>query len=259
MPEPVLSERGITAVLIHGAWAGGWVWEPLKPLLEEQGLRVLTPDLPGCGARLGDPRKASLIHCVDDLEQQLSHVAGPLLLVGHSGGGAVATQLAEALSERVVGVAFLAGMMLPSGTGFGEIVADMVDEYPEAVGIGPHLQWEAGGQVSRVPAQAIRDIFLQDVSDATAAAAIPRFGPQAENSRVLVPHWSADHFGQLPRLYVEARQDRSVVLPVQRRMQQLVPGAKVVSLDTGHVPQVAAPELVAEALVTFCHAQAPNT
>ena len=112
MPEPVLSERGITAVLIHGAWAGGWVWEPLKPLLEEQGLRVLTPDLPGCGARLGDPRKASLIHCVDDLEQQLSHVAGPLLLVGHSGGGAVATQLAEALSERVVGVAFLAGMML---------------------------------------------------------------------------------------------------------------------------------------------------
>ena len=247
MPET----RGITAVLIHGAWAGGWVWDAITPLLEARGFRVMAPDLPGCGARLGDPAEASLVRCVDDLEQQLSTVTGPLLLVGHSGGGAVATQLAEALSERVVGVAFLAGMMLPSGTGFGTVVAEMVAQYPEAAGIGPYLEWEADGQVSRIPASAIRDIFLQDVDDATAAAAIPRFGPQAEGSRVLVPHWTQEHFGQLPRLYVEACQDRSVVLPVQRRMQQLVPGAHVVSLDTGHVPQAAAPEAVAEALLAF--------
>jgi len=36
-------------------------------------------------------------------------------------------------------------------------------------------------------------------------------------------------------------QDRSVVLGVQRRMQALVPGAEVLSMDTGHVPQLAAP------------------
>ncbi|MFL1485350.1 alpha/beta fold hydrolase [Marinobacter sp. LN3S78] len=247
--------HGITAVLIHGAWAGGWVWDTIAPHLEARGFRVLAPDLPGCGARLGDPAKASLTGCVDDLEQQLSAVSGPLLLVGHSGGGAVATQLAEAVSERVIGVAYLAGMMLPSGMGFGEIVAEMVDQHPEAAGIGPHLEWEADGLVSRVPATAIREIFLQDVSDATAAAAIPHFGPQAEGSRTLVPHWTRERFGQLPRLYVEARQDRSVVLPVQRRMQQLVPGAQVVSLDTAHVPQVAAPEAVADILTTFAEEQ----
>lgn len=243
--------QGITAVLIHGAWAGGWVWDTVTPLLETRGFLVLAPDLPGCGARLGDPAKASLTGCVDDLEQQLHAVSGPLLLVGHSGGGAVATQLAEAVSERVVGVAYLAGMMLPSGTGFGEVVAEMVHDYPEASGIGPYLEWEAGGQVSRVPAHAIRDIFLQDISDAIANQATPRFGPQAEGSRTLVPHWTLERFGQIPRLYVEARQDRSVVLPVQRRMQQLVPGAQVASLDTGHVPQVSAPEAVADALAEF--------
>jgi len=67
----------------------------------------------------------------------------------------------------------------------------------------------------------------------------------------LIPTWSPERFGRLPRLYVEAKKDRSVVLPVQRRMQQLVPGAEVVSLDTGHVPQVAAPEAVASALAAF--------
>lgn len=254
MPEP-----NLTAVLIHGAWAGGWVWDTITPYLEARGFRVLAPDLPGCGARLGDPATASLTGCIDDLEQQLSAVAAPLLLVGHSGGGAVATQLAEAISERVVGVAYLAGMMLPSGTSFGEVVAEMVDDYPEASGIGPYLEWEAEGQVSRVPAHAIRDIFLQDLSSAIAQQAIPRFGPQAEGSRALVPHWTPERFGQLPRLYVEARQDRSVVLPVQHQMQQLVPGAQVASLDTGHVPQVAAPESVADALAKFVSANSSPT
>jgi pimeloyl-ACP methyl ester carboxylesterase len=246
-----MPEARVTAVLIHGAWAGGWVWSAITPYLEDRGLDVLAPDLPGCGERLGDPAKASLDQCVTDLTKQLEQVDGPLLLVGHSGGGAVASQLAEAICERVVGVAYLAGMMLPSGASFGEIVAEMVNEFPEAAGIGPHLKWEAESQVSRVPAAAIREIFLQDVSDSVAEQAIPRFGPQAEGSRVLVPQWTPARFGRLPRLYVEARQDRSVVLPVQRRMQALVPGARVASLDTGHVPQVAAPLAVAKALTDF--------
>ena len=178
MPESIM-----TAVLIHGAWAGGWVWEAITPYLEDQGFRVMAPDLPGCGKRLGNPAEASLDQCVAELEEMLQQVEGPLLLVGHSGGGAVATQLAEAISERVVGVAFLAGMMLPSGTGFGEIVRDMLAQHPEASGIGPFLTWEDGGRVSRVPADAIRQIFLQDVSDSIAAKAIPRFTSQAERSR----------------------------------------------------------------------------
>lgn len=250
MPEQIT-----TAVLIHGAWAGGWVWETITPCLTEQGFNVMAPDLPGCGNRLGNPADASLEQCVADLEEMLQQVKGPLLLVGHSGGGAVATQLAEAIPERVIGVAYLAGMMLPSGTGFGEVVSDMLEQYPEASGIGPFLTWEDDGRVSRVPAAAIRQIFLQDVSESIAEQATPHFNPQAEGSRMLVPHWTDARFGELPRLYIEARQDRSVILPVQRRMQQLVPGARVISLDTGHVPQVAAPGLVACALAEFTASQ----
>lgn len=246
-----MPESQVTAVLIHGAWAGGWVWDTITPFLEAQGFRVLAPDLPGCGSRLGNPEEASLDRCVADLEQKLEAITGPLLLVGHSGGGAVATQLAESISDRVIGVAYLAGMMLPSGTGFGDVVASMVEEYPEASGIGPFLNWEPDRKVSRVPPAAIREIFLQDVSEEVVAEAIPLFNPQAEGSRTLIPTWSPERFGRLPRLYVEAKKDRSVVLPVQRRMQQLVPGAEVVSLDTGHVPQVAAPEAVASALAVF--------
>lgn len=250
-----MPKQTITAVLIHGAWAGGWVWETITPLLENRGFNVLAPDLPGCGHHLGNPAEASLSRCVADLEDRLQQVEGPLLLVGHSGGGAVATQLAEAIPERVIGVGYLAGMMLPSGKGFGDIVRSMLTQYPEASGIGEFLNWEDDGRVSRVPADAIRQIFLHDISDTIVDQTIPRFTAQAEGSRALVPQWTEARFGKIPRLYIEARQDRSVILPVQRRMQQLVPGATVVSLDTGHVPQVAAPGQVADALAEFAASQ----
>lgn len=80
-----MPEQMTTAVLIHGAWAGGWVWETITPYLKEQGFNVMAPDLPGCGSRLGNPADASLSQCVDDLEKMLQKVEGPLLLVGHSG------------------------------------------------------------------------------------------------------------------------------------------------------------------------------
>ena len=49
----------------------------------------------------------------------------------------------------------------------------------------------------------------------------------------------------------QATDDRSVVLLAQRRMQELVPGAIVKSLPTGHAPQLSNPPLLAEALIPF--------
>ncbi|MFO8140774.1 MAG: alpha/beta hydrolase [Marinobacter sp.] len=71
-----------TAMLVHGAWAGGWVWDAITPYLEQQGFQVLAPDLAGCGPRLGDPLEASLGRCVADLMRQLQDIEGPLL-TGH--------------------------------------------------------------------------------------------------------------------------------------------------------------------------------
>jgi hypothetical protein len=55
----------------------------------------------------------------------------------------------------------------------------------------------------------------------------------------------------VPRFYVEALADRSIVLNVQRRMQSLLPGATVASLPTGHAPQLAAPKALAGCLVPW--------
>ena len=45
------SEKNFTFVLVHGAWAGSWVWEKIIPILESLRHRVIAVDLPGNGTR----------------------------------------------------------------------------------------------------------------------------------------------------------------------------------------------------------------
>ena len=248
MPEPVNKP---TFVFIHGAWAGSWVWDALKLELEAAGHRVLALDMPGNPQHPAAPDAISMAGCMAHIASACAEIDGPLLLVGHSGGGVIVTQAAEMLAERVVGVAYLAGMMLPSGLGFAELSNSLLATNPEAAGIWPHLVWAEDRQSSEVPPEAVCEVFLQDLPRDQAMAAAQRFCSQPEGTRALVANWTAERFGRLPRLYVEATEDRSVVLAAQRKMQALVPGAQVVSLPCGHVPQVVQTAAVAEALLAF--------
>lgn len=83
-----MSPRNI--VLIHGAWAGGWVWDRVRGPLKAAGFDPVVVELPGSGSWNPDD--------VIDLDVVAEHVVavveslnGPAILVGHSGGGIVAS------------------------------------------------------------------------------------------------------------------------------------------------------------------------
>jgi pimeloyl-ACP methyl ester carboxylesterase len=244
VPDPV--------VLIHGAWQGAWVWNHLIPLLEKSaGIKCVAVDLPGNGTDHTSPAEVSLELYVDHIGQLLKQFPGRASLVAHSGGGVVASAVAERFVERVSRIAYVAGMMLPSGMAFAELVAGLKDDHPNAAGIAPRLVWSDDRLTSSVPAQAALTYFFHDCPAAEAAAAAQRLTPQSERGHAVRARLTAARFGSVPRLYIEAESDRSVILACQRRMQALVPGAEVVTLPTGHAPQLAAPGLLAEVLLPF--------
>jgi pimeloyl-ACP methyl ester carboxylesterase len=106
-----------------------------------------------------------------------------------------------------------------------------------------------------VPIPAALAYFFHDYPSLEAAAAAQRLTPQPERGRAARTRLTPERFGRVPRLYVEAEADRSIILACQRRMQALVPGAEVVTLPTGHAPQLAAPSLLADALLPFLTAR----
>ncbi|WP_407177261.1 alpha/beta fold hydrolase [Bradyrhizobium sp. STM 3562] len=240
------------AILIHGAWQGGWVWDRLIPLLAKTaGILSVAVDLPGNGKDDVRPADVSLDLYVAHIGGVLKRLGGRASLVAHSGGGIVASAVAERFPECVSRIVYVAGMMLPSGMAFADLVAELKGDHPDAVGVAPHLIWSRDRLTSRVPMQVALAYFFHDCPVADAAAAAQRLTPQPDRGRAVRARLTPQRFGRIPRLYVEAEADRAVIPACQRRMQALVPGADVVTLPTGHAPHLAAPRLLADVLIPF--------
>ena len=102
----------IWAVNIHGYFAGGGMyWRESARLAEQLGWRVINPSLPGFGG--SDPLDWSDVS-MENLANQVMAIAhkvdaGPVVLLGHSMGGAVAVQFAHDHPRRTLGVIYRDG------------------------------------------------------------------------------------------------------------------------------------------------------
>ena len=105
---------GSPVVLLHGFGGYSGIWRPVRDALGPD-IRTIAYDLPGHGGSIGmreaiSPRRAATAI----LEDLAGRVAGPVHLVGHSMGGAIATLMAVAEPSRIASLTLLA----PGG--FGE-------------------------------------------------------------------------------------------------------------------------------------------
>jgi pimeloyl-ACP methyl ester carboxylesterase len=246
-----------TFILIHGAWQGGWAWDTVVPGLQAAGHDAIAVDLPG---HPDNPMPASEV----DLARYAGHVAGvidsvrgPVVLVGHSSGGIAAEQACERRPERVALAIYLAAFLLPDGMSLIEFYARNLE--PWMKGAVTRVTLDATGEWSSIdPVQAV-DVFYHKADRAQAEAAASRLTPHPEGARRSRMQLTDARFGQVPRVYIETLEDRSVHLPLQRRMQEMTPCLDVYSLDSDHAPQLSDPNgLVALMLAAAAdHARAP--
>lgn len=238
-------------VLVHGAWQGSWSFDALVPALDERGLTSRAIDLPGNGVDDTPPGDVTLELCLDLIESTIDALGGRACVVGHSGGGLMATAMAERAPDKVASVIYLAGMCLPNGEDFGQLQ----ERVGGSVGISADIVVAPDGLTSTVPQDKAIEYFLNDYDPALAPAVAARLTPQPEGGRLITTPATDTRFGTIPKLYIEARLDASISLEAQRAMQALAPDMTVVSLATGHVPQLIDPEGVATAIADFLSEQ----
>ena len=92
-----MTTNATNIVLVHGGWADGSGWYKQIPILEKAGHKVIAVQLP----------LHSLADDVETVKRAISHIDGPVTLVGHSYGGAVITNAAYN-NPNVTGLVYIA-------------------------------------------------------------------------------------------------------------------------------------------------------
>ena len=124
---------GITYVLVHGTWHGGWVWQDVADRLRARGHRVYTPTCTGCGERvhLTGPEVGLDTHITDIAQVLEFEGLDNVILVGHSFSGITITGVADRLRERIQRIVFFDAVVPRPGRMSGVVRDAETGEFPD--------------------------------------------------------------------------------------------------------------------------------
>jgi len=231
-----------TFILIHGAWQGGWCWERIVPLLEAQGHRVLAPDLPGMGEDPTPLAEITLDRWVQFVCGLVSKQKEKVILVGHSRGGLIISQVAEYLPDHIHSLIYLAAILVPNG-------GTLISAIQQHGGAPLELTFSADGNTSTVTPATVGDALYNTTSEVWLARALSLLGAEPMISFQTPVMLSDNNFGRVPRIYIECLQDKAIPIATQRGMVSEMQCLRVVSLETDHSPFYSAPEELATQLI----------
>lgn len=222
-------------VLVHGSFHGAWCWEHLVPALERRGHLVRAPNLPGSGGDPAPTENADLKSYATRIAAAIDEIPGRVLLVGHSMGGIVASQVAEWRAHRLAAVVYVNGLMLRSG----ESLASFLDAH-QHLGVEDlvlkNMQVSPDRTTATFPREMAPEIFYNTCPMPLAGWAAAQLTPQRMQVYQDRLELTEGRYGSVRRFYVEGTQDRAVSLVYQRAMTSRTPCERIFTLDADHSP-----------------------
>lgn len=220
-----------TVVLVHGAWHGAWCWEKVVPLLEAKGVGVVAFDLPLTS--FDDDVKAAT--------DALDHVDGPVVLCGHSYGGAVIS--AAGHHPSVEQLVYLTAFACDEGE---SPAATATDTDLPSTDLASAFVLHDDGTATLTDEGALGGLY-HDCDRADVDAALARLRPihmSCFTTPLGPPAWK-----EKAATYVVCAEDRGIHPALQRHMAARCTSS--VEWTTAHSPFLNRPDLVAELLATL--------
>jgi pimeloyl-ACP methyl ester carboxylesterase len=230
-------------ILVHGAFASGFVWGHVAAKLQAAGHEVLTIDLPGRPANPMSADKVSLDLYRETVLAALDNINRPAILVGHSFAGIVIAASAERSPEKIKTLVFVAAY-LPQD---GDSLLSLAQQDHDAK-IGPHLQIDKERGIAVVEYSARAEIFAND-GPVPLRTKLPDLILDEPVAPLVTPvHVTDTRFGQVDKVYIHTSVDQVISPGFQSQMVASTPVRAEYTLQTGHTPFLTDPDGLANAI-----------
>ena len=213
-----------SVVLVHAAWADASSWNKVIPPLQRKGMQVVAVQIP----------LTSLSDDVAIVRRTLKRVNGPMVLVGHSYGGAVITAAGSG-NPNVLALVYIAAMAPDEGETVGELLHRAVP-HPSAPALVPDedgFLW--------MSAKGFADAVAHESSagDALLMAATQKpIAIKCVQEQMARPAWK-----EKPSWFLIAEVDRMIAPATQRFMAHRA-GSHIHAVGVDHTPLASAPDRV---------------
>jgi pimeloyl-ACP methyl ester carboxylesterase len=211
-------------VIVHGGLVDGSGWEGVYNLLKKDGYAVTIVQNP----------TISLADDVAFTNRAIAAQNGPVILVGHSYGGAVITEAGN--NPKVAGLVYVAAFALDKG----ESVSALIKDPPPGAPVPPILPPVDGFLLldkAKFPASFAGDVSPEK-AEFMADSQVP-WGVNAVGGTISEAAWKAK-----PSWYLLTTEDRMLPPDAQRLMSKRA-GATVVEVQSSHAVYVSHPQAVA--------------
>jgi pimeloyl-ACP methyl ester carboxylesterase len=234
-----------TVVLVHGAFADSSSWNGVVARLLAHGYSVVG---------VANPLRSLKIDA-DYLASVLNGISGPVVLVGHSYGGAVITNAAMG-NGNVVALVYVAGFAPDDG----ESAGDLADRFPGSTlgsALTPPLELPEGGAEVSIQQDKFWAQFAADVSEADAKLMAATQRPVA--LAALTEPSGEPAWKSVPSRFVYGSLDKNIPAAVQAFMAERAGSQETVEIQgASHVVMISHPDEVAEMIHQSALAHAPS-
>lgn len=226
------AEIASSLALLHGAHLDEGSWKEVQAELKNLGIESWTP-------KQRNRAKGESV-TIDGMAQTVcKQLDEPAILVAHSLAGAVANQMLKHCPTKVVRIFYLAALVPYEGEKPFDLVEDNRAQFKNVMRITKTSAEPKG-------ARAFLKVMDEQI-DAKKAGKVKVYPePLTLNAEAIATNM--DRLKAIPKVYIGASADKVITPATQKKFTDRTAFEKVLTLPTGHLPQLSNPEAVAKAI-----------
>ncbi|KUJ61401.1 hypothetical protein AR687_13265 [Flavobacteriaceae bacterium CRH] len=235
-----------TFVLVHGSWQASFVWDEVKQQLEKEGHHVIAVELQAHGQDKSPLSEATLENYVNRVKAAISKVDGKVILVGHSLGGAIITQTATQVPDKIEKLVYIAGFI----PGNGKSLFDLSSTDSGSDIMPPAIEFSADMTTANFsnPEVNIPKIFCHDCSEEQKALLVKNLIAEPIGPHGTPLKYDPAVFAKLDKYYIYTTEDHAISYAFQQKMVQEAGVTKTFTIKSSHSPFLSKPNEVSSIL-----------